>query len=188
MYIYHFDDLGVFYAKSIADQSPLEPGVFLIPAKSTTLPPPQTPPGYKAVFIADSWQVIPDGLDEGSQPDESIDDLKAARNNYINMERAKANAGTFGHAGKDFACDALSRGDIDGVNGFVALTGNLPPGFPGAWKAVDNSYLPIPDVSAWTAFYGAMVAAGAEHFAHAQQLKEQLAAATTAEEVAAIVW
>jgi len=117
-----------------------------------------------------------------------IADLKAVRNAYINDERARANLGSFGHAGKEFACDALSRGDIDGVNGYVALTGNLPPGFPGAWKAVDNSYLPIPDVAAWTAFYGAMVAAGAAHFAHAQALKAQLVAAATAAEIAAIVW
>ena len=34
----------------------------------------------------------------------------------------------------------------------------------------------------------AMVAQGAANFMHAQQLKTQLAAATTAEEVAAIVW
>lgn len=117
-----------------------------------------------------------------------IADLKAVRNAYINDERARANLGTFGHAGKEFACDALSRGDIDGVNGYVALTGNLPPGFPGAWKAVDNSYLPLSDVAAWTAFYADMVAAGAANFAYAQQLKAQLAAATTAEEVAAVVW
>lgn len=121
-------------------------------------------------------------------PPPSLADLKVARNAYINAERAKANASTFPHAGKVFACDQLSRGDIDGVNGEVALTGALPTAFPGAWKAVDNSYLPIPDVAAWTLFYQAMVAQGAANFMHAQQLKAALAAATSPEEVAAIVW
>lgn len=118
----------------------------------------------------------------------SFDELKAVKNAEINAARAAANTGTFDHVGKTFSCDALSRGDIDGVNGEVALTGALPQGFPGAWKAADNSYLPITDVPAWTAFYRAMVSQGAANFAHAQQLKAQLAAASTPEAVAAIAW
>lgn len=120
--------------------------------------------------------------------DVSLDSLKAIKNGEINAARAKANGGTFAYAGKSFACDALSRGDIDGVNGYVALSGELPPGFPGAWKAVDNTYLSLTDVVAWTGFYAAMVASGAANFSHAQQLKAALAAATTPKEVAAIVW
>lgn len=121
-------------------------------------------------------------------PAPTFDEIKAAKNTEINLARAAANTGTFIHDGKAFACDALSRGDIDGVNGEVALTGALPQDFPGAWKALDNTFLPIADVAAWTAFYRAMVAQGAANFAHAQQLKAQLAAATTPEAVAAIVW
>lgn len=125
---------------------------------------------------------------EARQVPPTLDALKAAKNTEINAARLAANQGTFEHAGKLIACDPLSRSDIDGINGFVALTGSLPPGWPGGWKAADNSLLPIADVAAWTAFYGAMVAAGNAHFAHSQALKSQLAAATTAEEVAAISW
>lgn len=117
-----------------------------------------------------------------------LDALKAAKNAEINAARLVSNQGTFAHAGKLIACDPLGRSDIDGINGFVALTGSLPPGWPGGWKAADNSLLPIADVPAWTAFYGSMVAAGNAHFAHSQALKAQLAAATTAAEVAAISW
>jgi len=118
----------------------------------------------------------------------TLDELKTAKNVEINTARGAANTGTFDHGGLTFSCDALSRGDIDGVNGYVALCGALPPAFPGAWKAVDNSYLPLPDVAAWKGFYTAMVAQGAANFAHAQQIKGQLAEATTPEAVAAIVW
>jgi hypothetical protein len=117
-----------------------------------------------------------------------VDQLKAAKNAEINVERAAANTSSFDHGGKTFSCDQLSRSDIDGVNGYVALYGALPPGFPGAWKAVDNTYLPIADVDAWKVFYTAMVAKGAANFAHAQELKAHLAAATTPEAVAAIIW
>ena len=82
----------------------------------------------------------------------------------------------------------LSRSDIDGTNGFVAINGALPPGWPGGWKAIDNTYTPIPDIEAWKAFYASMFAAGNANFAHAQVLKAQLAAASTPAEVEAIQW
>jgi hypothetical protein len=121
-------------------------------------------------------------------PAPTLDELKAAKNAEINQARATANTSTFTHDGKAFGCDALSRSDIDGVNGYVALYGALPPAFPGAWKAADNSYYPIADVAAWKAFYASMVAIGTANFVHAQELKAQLAAATTPAAVAAIVW
>lgn len=114
--------------------------------------------------------------------------LKAAKNAEINAARLAANFSTFPHAGKAIACDQLSRSDIDGTNGFVSLYGTLPPDWPGGWKAVDNTYVPIASVNDWKAFYASMFAAGNAHFAKAQALKAQLDAATTAEQVAAITW
>lgn len=118
----------------------------------------------------------------------TLEQLKAAKNTQINAARLTANRGTFAHGGKTFACDELSRSDIDGVTSFVTLSGSLPPGWPGGWKAVDNTYLAISTVDEWRQFVASMVAAGNANFAHAQALKAQLAAATTAEEVAAITW
>lgn len=114
--------------------------------------------------------------------------VKAQKNAEINTARLAANRTTFTFGGKAIACDELSRGDIDGVNGIVTLTGALPPGWPGGWKAVDNSVVLIPDVLTWTLFYGAMVAQGTANFNHAQALKATLAAATTIAEVEAIQW
>lgn len=113
---------------------------------------------------------------------------KAAKNEEINQARLAVNRGTFWHEGKQFACDELSRSDIDGTNGFVSLYGALPPGWVGGWKAVDNTYLPISTVEEWKAFYTAMVAAGSANFAHAQALKALLADAETVEAVQAIHW
>ena len=118
----------------------------------------------------------------------TLDDLKAAKNAEINAARLKANRTSFQYAGKAIACDELSMTDIQSANGAVALTGALPGGWPGAWKAMDNTYVMIPDVATWTAFYQAMVDTGTANFNHSQDLKAQLAAATTPEQVAAIVW
>jgi hypothetical protein len=114
--------------------------------------------------------------------------LKAAKNEQINAWRAAANMSTFPHAGKQIACDALSRSDIDGVANNISLSGGFPAGFPMAWKATDNTFIELADVDAFKAMYASMTAQGTENFNHAQALKAQLAAASTPEEIAAIEW
>lgn len=114
--------------------------------------------------------------------------LKAQKNTEINEARLAANYTSFTHAGKAIACDTLSRSDIDGTNGYVSLNGTLPPGWPGGWKTLDNSYVAISDVAGWKSFYLSMFATGNANFAKAQTLKAQLAAATTAAQINAINW
>lgn len=121
-------------------------------------------------------------------PAETLEETKYRALIAVNVSRMRANQGSFSYAGKEIACDALSRSDIDGVASYVALNATLPPGFPGAWKATDNSYVSIPDVVTFKALIEAMVIQGATNFAHAQALKAQIAAATTAEQVAEVVW
>ena len=117
-----------------------------------------------------------------------LDALRTAKNDEINAERERRTFDTFEHAGKTISCDTLSRSDIDGVNGYVALNNAFPSIWPGAWKCADNTYLTIATVDEWKAFYGSMVAAGAALYARAQALKAALSKATTADEIAAIHW
>lgn len=209
-YSYH-PDTKEFVTVCLADESPLEPGLFLVPANATPVKPPVTAANEIAVFGDGVWSTTPDfrgqsywlngaefkidSLGEspptGSTPDKpaaTLAELKVVKNADINAARLAANRGTFTHGGKEFACDELSRSDIDGANGMIANLGAMPPGWPGGWKAVDNSYHPIADVAAWKAFYASMFAAGNGNFAHAQALKDALAAATTPEQVSAIAW
>lgn len=155
------------------------------------------------VIEVESLDVIP-GLIDGE--DASIGDLwdgeaftkqtvpidlpatKAAKNADINRWRGEANQSTFPHAGKLISCDPLSRSDIDGVANNISLFGVFPPDFPGAWKATDNTLIPMPDIDAFKAMYAAMTAQGTENFNHSQALKDALAEAATADDVAAIVW
>ena len=118
----------------------------------------------------------------------TLDDLRKAKNDEINAERERRTFGTFEHQGKAVSCDTLSRSDIDGINGYVAINGEFPAIWPGVWKCADNSYLTITTIDEWKAFYGSMVAAGSALYAHAQELKAALAKATTAEEIADIKW
>ena len=118
----------------------------------------------------------------------SLDDFKAAKRIEINTARAAANLSSFQFAGKQIAADELSQRDIDKVALKVARSGELPIDFPGTWKAMDNTYVPIPDVETWDAFMDAMIAKGTSNFMHSETLKAAIAAATTVEEIQAITW
>lgn len=44
-----------------ADESPLEPGVFLIPAFATSSPPPEkVPVGLVSIWTGEEWEIVPD--------------------------------------------------------------------------------------------------------------------------------
>ena len=118
----------------------------------------------------------------------TLAELKVLKKAEITKARENASVGEFTFLSKQISCDALSRSDIDGTNGYVALFNDFPGGWPGAWKAVDNSYVPITDVAAWKEFYSAMVSQGTANFIKSQTLKSQVDACTTKAQVSAINW
>jgi hypothetical protein len=138
-----------------------------------------TPQGGWAVFDTDAVN---------ARLAEELSAAKAAKREEINQARLAANQSSFVFAGKQIAVDKLSRDDIDGVSDQVLLTGTFPAGFPNAWKAMDNTYVAIPDIDTWRAFITAMTTQGALNFGRAQQRKAEIDAATTVEQVEAIVW
>lgn len=55
--IYHYDHAGILVGPAIADESPLEPGVFLIPALATDIVPPAVSAGQRARFDGSNWVI-----------------------------------------------------------------------------------------------------------------------------------
>lgn len=62
MKIYNYNDNGIFIGESIADESPLEKGVFLIPANATTIEVLPSKVGYTVCFNeeAKKWEYVED--------------------------------------------------------------------------------------------------------------------------------
>lgn len=59
MKVYQYDAAGVFLWEAEADPSPLEPGVYLIPARCTTTPPPaDIPEGHVARWNGAAWSAV----------------------------------------------------------------------------------------------------------------------------------
>ena len=57
MEIYHYDHQQIFIGTGTADESPLEPGVFLIPANATSVAVPTLTDQQQAVWNGASWDV-----------------------------------------------------------------------------------------------------------------------------------
>lgn len=144
----------------------------------------QYPWDYPKSQIAGLTYIPPTSPD----PSQVLADAKAAKNSQINLWRGSANKTYFTHAGKQVACDELSRGDIDAVANTIALTGAFPVGFPGVWKTADNSYIPMATVADFTAMYSAMALQGTMNYVRAQERKAAVKAATSIEQVSAIEW
>lgn len=58
MKIYHYNpDTGIYVGEGVADESPLEPGVWMIPANSVTTAPPDAGENQFVVFNNGNWEV-----------------------------------------------------------------------------------------------------------------------------------
>lgn len=60
MKIFHYHpETGVYLGHGLADESPLEPGVWLIPAHATSTQPPEVIDGEQAVWTGETWDIQP---------------------------------------------------------------------------------------------------------------------------------
>lgn len=57
MKIYHYNECGYFCGQDIADESPLEPGVYLIPAYATDQEPPVAGENQLVKFVDGVWML-----------------------------------------------------------------------------------------------------------------------------------
>lgn len=78
--------------------------------------------------------------------------------------------------------------DLLTTNSYVTLFGEFDEDWPGGWKAIDNSYVPISTVDQWKDFFKCMYKTGIANFKKSQTLKAEIEGATTLETVAAINW
>ena len=88
IYNYH-PEYKYFYCESVADESPLEPGVWLIPAYATEIEPPKCKRNQIQIFNGTSWDVIVDKRGtyystETQRPIENLNPLEYPENSTKN--------------------------------------------------------------------------------------------------------
>lgn len=118
----------------------------------------------------------------------NLDEIKVRQAAKITQSKISANMDYFIFGGKHIQADDASFRELLSTNGYVALNNAMPPDWPNGWKTMDNSYVVITDVATWKTFYNTMVTTGTANFKRSQELKAAIAAASTVQEVEAIVW
>lgn len=140
----------------------------------------QSPPGEFFYWLNKAWVAKPEkpSSDSAWNPvtkewydPRTLEEVRASKRAQINEWRLQANHAGFTHAGKEIATDPLSMLDITSTSTQIARTNRLPAGWPGGWKARDNTYIPITTVAQWDSFYEAMYQQGLANFKHSQALK-----------------
>jgi hypothetical protein len=120
----------------------------------------------------------------------SLAELKLSKRAEITAARLAADSDHFTYQGKEIKTADKDMFDLLVADARISkcADGEMPPNWPGGWKAIDNTYLPITSKEAWNAFFIAAYDKGVINFLHSQQLKRQLDDVTTPEEMAAITW
>lgn len=172
---------GYYVSTTIAQRSPLEPGVFLIPGGAVDAYPPVVSQGKRARW-ADGW-VFEDIPAPESDPAPTLDQIRADKIAQIDRARDTALEDGFVFDGVRYDCDDLSVQRITGA----AVLGILNPAFVTPWITFDNTV-----VTLTAADLAGLGAAAAGHVAtqlfKAREKKDEALAATTAEQIAAINW
>lgn len=134
-----------------------------------------------------AWSVVDK---QASDISAALADAKVRKNLIINRWREEANETSFTFNGKHISTSMLSKLDILFMNGEILNQGGLTVDWIGKWKAIDNTYVDIPTLADWKAFYSACVNQGTSNFKHSEYLKGILRLPTTdsIEKVEAIVW
>ncbi|MEZ2744286.1 phage tail protein [Halopseudomonas bauzanensis] len=69
MIVYQYDAAGIYQGQTEADESPLEPGVWLMPARTTMVAPPdEIPEGRQARWNGVRWDLINQPRPKDSDP------------------------------------------------------------------------------------------------------------------------
>jgi len=172
---------GYYVGTTTAQRSPLEQGVFLIPGGAVDAFPPVVPQGKRARW-SDGW-VLEDAPAPETEPAPTLDEVRQAKIAQIDRARDAALEAGFLFGGVRYDCDDLSVQRITGA----AVLGILNPAFTTPWITFDNSVVVLT-----ASDLAGLGAAAAGHVAtqlfKARELKDDVLAATTAEQVAAINW
>ena len=76
-YAYTFNTAGMFISRVLADKSPLEEDVYLLPANATLVEPPECPEGKIPRWNGSSWRIVTNRLMPEQTAEKKLEDFLA---------------------------------------------------------------------------------------------------------------
>lgn len=139
------DNDDYFVGMTVADESPLELGVWLMPARAVDVTAPEVPEGYRAKWNGASFDLEAIPVDPEPEPPTLSERRAAVWEKVKAIRQEKTERGGFFAAGKWFHSDVFSRtqqlGLIIAAQQFVATGGQPTDPIPGVppWSTLDNT-------------------------------------------------
>lgn len=183
MIVYNYDSVtGEYRGSSLADENPLEPGQFLIPAFATEVAPMLPADGHRAIFSSGVWTELPvEFVAPLDAPPLTLEEAKQIKRNKISADRdAALGEGFFlPSANKMVDSDEQSRANI-----MLAAQLAVLPGAPTSvdWRMKDNT-----TVTLKTAQVLEMAAALGDHVRQTYQISWNAKAAVEAAQTVEVV-
>ncbi|MBS1183769.1 MAG: hypothetical protein H6Q99_3649 [Proteobacteria bacterium] len=209
--VYQTDAAGIFIGEAVAHESPLEPGVFLIPAGCVESAPPVAEAGDAAVWSGSAWALVDDRRGESwydgnnrilvdfigdpvergytaSAPPPTLDALRADKlGAIVSAAHALLARGAPVDSGLHIALDDGSRADLTAMAAMAtAATSSAvawPDSYARGWIARENLRVPLPTPAAGLALAASV---GAYYAAIIQRRRDLKDAALSAEDAVAL--
>lgn len=169
--VYQTDTFGLFIGEVQARESPLEPGIYLIPAGCVETPPPAAEAKTVAVWSVDAWVLVPDHrgdiwyggsdpvivdfigdpVEQGLSPERVVpgmDDIRAAKIAAISASAdALLSAGAPVASGLHVALDDGSRADLTAMASTATAASasavSWPESYSRGWITIENVRIPL---------------------------------------------
>lgn len=137
MKIYHYHpETGAYLSEGKADESPLEPGVFLIPAHATEAAPPAEVADMVRTYVGGAW-VQRDVIAPPLPPEPTPEEIKEAKRIQIELQRDMTLGAGLTWNGNKYHIDPTM---IAALNGRLTLwqEGKIAPGEKLPIRRMDN--------------------------------------------------
>lgn len=148
------DHDGYFVGMTVADESPLEPGVWLMPARAVDVAAPEVPEGYRAKWSGVSFDL--EEITAGPEPEQpaplTLAERRAIRWEQIKARRSTVEGGGVRAQGHWFQTDLESQvkhqSNLIDARDILATGGSASDvltigGYPLMWKTTDNGQVPM---------------------------------------------
>ncbi|UXY16723.1 DUF4376 domain-containing protein [Chitiniphilus purpureus] len=172
--VYQADQNGWYCGPTVADESPLEPGVYLVPAGAFEEAPPQGMPGQRARRIDGQWVLLADPFlqaDEGTDPSNS-EGMRATVLAAIEVWERQERASGVEFGGRHWLTTPSALQDIRDV-----LQATLIPG--DVWVDASREVVPM-DRLTLQALWDAIVVRGGEIWQRRLQMEAEVTALSDA--------